>query len=281
MNAFGGTDTQHRRLKELDVGQDLLSACFNSAQDRNRAFQTVEKKAVKQARDHLQHFLSNGLRPRLCNLKSQLVETLNRLGFAQVVTPTIMSRDQLGKMSIDDDHPLCRQIYWLNQGQCLRPMLAPNLYSLMFDLGRFAERPIRFFEIGTCFRKESEGARHCSEFTMLNLVEMGLAKEDRQERMLELGRKIVQVAGIADYTFEGEASEVYGNTLDILAGPRNIEIASGAMGPHVLDATWRVTDTWIGWGFGLERLVMAAEANDSLGKWGKSLAYLDGIRLSI
>jgi phenylalanyl-tRNA synthetase alpha chain len=53
------------------------------------------------------------------------------------------------------------------------------------------------------------------------------------------------------------------------------------MGPHVLDRAWQITDAWVGIGFGLERLLMVAEGSQSLGKMGKSLAYLDGIRLNI
>jgi phenylalanyl-tRNA synthetase alpha chain len=53
------------------------------------------------------------------------------------------------------------------------------------------------------------------------------------------------------------------------------------MGPHVLDRAWQITDAWVGIGFGLERLLMVAEKSQSLGKMGRSLAYLDGIRLNI
>ena len=40
-------------------------------------------------------------------------------------------------------------------------------------------------------------------------------------------------------------------------------------------------DTWVGMGFGLERLLMTAEESDTIGRWGRSLAYQDGIRLNI
>lgn len=265
----------------MGVGEDLLGVCFENPDERNRTFQAAEKRAVKQAREQLRQFLTSGLRPHLCRVEARLVKTLNRLGFAQVVTPTIISKSQLARMTVDDDHPLSRQVYWIDGRQCLRPMLAPNLYSLMIDLGRVAERPIRFFEIGPCFRKESNGAQHCSEFTMLNLVEMGLPEDTRRERLEELGRRITEAAGISKYRFETESSEVYGDTVDIVAGEAGIEIASGAMGPHALDAAWRVTDTWIGIGFGLERMVMVAQGSDTLGKWGKSIAYLNGIRLNL
>ena len=42
---------------------------------------------------------------------------------------------------------------------------------------------MQIFEIGPCFRRESGGAQHASEFTMLNLVEAGLPIEARVERL--------------------------------------------------------------------------------------------------
>jgi phenylalanyl-tRNA synthetase alpha chain len=116
---------------------------------------------------------------------------------------------------------------------------------------------------------------------MLNLVEMGLSLEGRHERLKELGQLIADTAGLKNVAFEQESSKVYGNTIDIVCGEDKLEIASGAMGPHPLDSAWRITETWVGWGFGLERMVMATEEDHSIGKWGKSLAYLDGIRLNI
>jgi hypothetical protein len=53
------------------------------------------------------------------------------------------------------------------------------------------------------------------------------------------------------------------------------------MGPHALDKSWRITDAWVGIGFGLERLLMAKENNQNLAKMSRSLAYLNGIRLNI
>jgi hypothetical protein len=115
---------------------------------------------------------------------------------------------------------------------------------------------------------------------MLNLVEMGLPQENRRQRLMELGQLVADAAGLKDYVFEKESSGIYGDTIDIVCGANKLEIASGAMGPHPLDSAWRITDTWVGLGFGLERMVMATEGGESIGKWGKSLAYLDGIRLN-
>ena len=116
---------------------------------------------------------------------------------------------------------------------------------------------------------------------MLNLVEMGLPIETRQQRLEEFSRLVVETAGIKDYQFDSENSAVYGETIDIVAGPQQIEVGSAAMGPHPLDRPWRITDAWVGIGFGLERLLMIAKGSNSLGRFGRSLSYQDGIRLNI
>ena len=160
-------------------------------------------------------------------------------------------------------------------------MLAPHLYYVLKDLLRLWDKPVRIFEVGPCFRKESQGSQHSSEFTMLNLVEMGLPAENRENRIRELGELVAEAAGLSDYDFETVTSEVYGDTIDIVAGQDRLEVGSAAMGPHPLDRPWKITETWVGLGFGLERLLMAAENSRSLSKMGRSLGYLDGIRLNI
>ncbi len=275
------TDTQLARLRELEAGTEDLICTATGNGDRNRCFQRIEKRLVKQQQQKLRQFLTVDLKPRLIELEERLTAVLNQQGFARVATPVIISRDALDKMTVDRDHPLSKQVYWLDDRHCLRPMLAPNLYQYMVSLGRLKPRPIRFFEIGSCFRKESDGARHNSEFTMLNLVEMGVPMDQRQDRLKELASLVADAAGLADYEFETEDSAVYGQTLDVVAGADKIEVASGAMGPHPLDAAWRVTDTWVGLGFGLERLVMVSQDSGSIGKWGKSISWVNGIRLNL
>jgi len=116
---------------------------------------------------------------------------------------------------------------------------------------------------------------------MLNLVEMGLPNELREKRFRELVALITEAAGIMDYKIVTEKSEVYGETLDVVSAEGNIELGSGAMGPHPLDRPWKITDAWIGIGFGLERLLMVSEKSMNLKRMGRSLTYLDGIRLNI
>ena len=275
------TETQARRLNELDADPSELGRQFDSAAAREHAFQKLEKQLVTAHRRRLDEYRRSYLRPALCRLESKLVDVMIKQGFAQVSTPIIMSRGLLTKMSIDAGHPLNEQIYWLDKNKCLRPMLAPHLYYVLVDLLRLWEKPVRIFEVGPCFRKESKGSQHSSEFTMLNLVEMGLPSETREERIRELGSLVATAAGMNDYQFEIVNSEVYGDTIDIVAGKEKLEIGSSAMGPHPLDRPWKITDTWIGIGFGLERMLMAAENSHNLAKFGRSITYLDGIRLNI
>jgi O-phosphoseryl-tRNA(Cys) synthetase len=72
---------------------------------------------------------------------------------------------------------------------------------------------------------------------------------------------------------------VYGATLDVEID--DVEMASGVAGPHTLDAAWEITDPWAGWGFGLERLAMVMEGSPQIGRFARSLIYLDGARLNV
>ena len=275
------SEIQFRRLKELNAGETHLKKSFADVSQRDRAFQKLENELVKRERQSLKEFREVYLRPGLCRLESRLIETLVKHDFVQVITPIIMSKGLLSRMTIEDGHPLAAQIFWIDDTKCLRPMLAPHLYYVLQDLIRLWDKPVRIFEVGPCFRKESKGAHHSIEFTMLNLVEMGLQKEKRESRIEELAAVVMEATKISDYRLQPEKSEIYGDTIDIIAGKDKVEVASGAMGPHPLDSAWRINDTWVGIGFGLERLLMVAENSKSLGKMGRSLAYLNGVRLNI
>jgi pyrrolysyl-tRNA synthetase-like protein len=275
------TQTQTQRLNELNAPGSALKKTFDDEPAREKAYQALEKSLVTTQRRQLSEFQTMHRRPELCRLENKLAEMLTQDGFAQVTTPIIMSRGLLKKMSIDSKHPLNSQIFWLQDDKCLRPMLAPHLYYLLVDLLRIWKRPVRIFEIGPCFRKESRGSKHASEFTMLNLVEMGTPENTRKERIQDVGSRVAAAAGVKNYRFETVTSEIYGDTIDIVAGEDGLEIASAAMGPHPLDRPWKIHESWIGIGFGLERLLMASHQSRNLARFGRSLAYLDGIRLNI
>jgi len=198
------TEIQYARLIELAADDAELAMQFENAQARDKAYQQLEKQLVQVQRRKLQDLRDGPRRPKLCRLESRLAEVLIQNNFVQVTTPTILSKGLLAKMSIDDDHPLTSQIFWLGQDKCLRPMLAPHLYFVLKDLLRLWEKPVRIFEIGSCFRKESQGAQHSNEFTMLNLVEMGLAEDQRQSRLEEMTALVTAAAGVDDYIIQAE-----------------------------------------------------------------------------
>ncbi len=272
------TSIQKQRLQELNASETQREMCFESHQARDRAFQEQEHLLVVEGKKRLMELRDIKRRPALSLLEQQLIEALTQQGFVQVVTPTIISKASLAKMSVSDDHPLFSQVFWLDNKRCLRPMLAPNLYTLWKDLLRLWEKPIRIFEIGTCYRKESKGSLHLNEFTMLNLTELGLPKDQRHQRLEELASLVMDTVGITDYQLESTSSVVYGDTLDVVKG---IELGSSAMGPHILDDQWGIIDSWVGIGFGIERLLMVKEGSQNVQSMGRSLTYLNGVRLNI
>lgn len=280
MKKFTWTEIQSKRLKALGAGSDTLESGFGTPRERDQVFQQMEKELVKNHRNRLEALRTGKRRPGICELESRLVQAMTAQGFVQVTTPIIMSRGLLAKMSVDENHALSSQVFWLDKSKCLRPMLAPHLYFVLKDLLRLWERPVRIFEVGPCFRKESQGARHASEFTMLNLVEMGTPTEARQARLKALAGVVMDAAGIETFDYAFESSEVYGETMDVVARD-DVEVASGAMGPHALDEAWKITENWVGIGFGLERLLMVKEGSHNLGSVGRSLTYLDGVPLNI
>ena len=260
---------------------------FPDRAERDQVFQFLEKELARAAAEGLRRHLASGGRPELARLREKLAAALASAGFTEVETPLTVSRSLLERMGLGPEHSLNRQIFWLDRNKALRPMLAPNLYYLLVDLLRLAPHPVSIFEIGPCLRKETQGAKHATEFTMLNLVEMGLPLPARRERIRELADLVLNTAGLpaSKCRLTLVDSGVYGETLDV-ESPDGLELASTAMGPHPLDANWGLMDMpWIGLGFGLERLVMALAAGrgQTLNplRAGRSLAYLAGFRLNI
>ncbi len=276
---FGLTATQSQRLRELGVDPPVLDELFTDPGARDAAFKRLENELVTDGRRRLRELRHGGRAPRLVELESGLSDALAGAGFVRVTTPLIITSDSLRKMGIEHGHPLREQVFWLEDGRCLRPMLAPNLYTLLRRLGRIWTKPFGIFEIGPCFRRDSKGASHLNEFTMLNLVELGRPEVEGRSRLEELTGIVMGVAGIADYELEVTQSEVYGEMVDVLVG--GAEVCSAGLGPHPLDGNWGIVDPWVGLGFGLERLIMTREGYPNIERAGRSLSYVDGVRLNI
>lgn len=120
---FTWSKVQKQRLVELNADESLLQYTFQDAKKRDRAFQSLDKELVLANKKHLIDLRNKELRPLLCQLESQLVQCLTQEGFVQVVTPHLLPRDMLERMTITSEHPLSNQVFWVDRNKCLRPMM--------------------------------------------------------------------------------------------------------------------------------------------------------------
>ena len=273
------TATQSQRLRDLGADPLVLDEVFADVAARDAAFKTFENDLTCTARRRLQDFRSGRRAPQLVELETSLREALTAVGFVPVVTPIIITAQALDKMGIGRGHSLRQQVFWLEDGRCLRPMLAPNLYTLLRRLGRIWGRPFGIFEMGPCFRRDSKGARHLNEFTMLNLVELERPEGEGLARLDELAALVMSAAGVKDYRIVRTESEVYGEMADVEVN--GAEVCSAAVGPNPLDGNWGIVEPWVGLGFGLERLIMVREGYSSIERAGRSLTHVGGVPLTI
>ncbi len=277
------TVTQSERLNELNAPIEEQEREFETKEERNEHFRKLEKELTRYARNDIFDLLESRHLTKYRITGNKMADWLMEEGFTEVITPTIISRDSLKKMGIDSGSQFLDQVFWVDGKHCLRPMLAPNLYVEMRELLRITKKPVKIFEMGSCFRKESQGAQHLNEFTMLNLVELAAVKDGEQLAELErLALNAMEALGLkeGEYEFVQEDSEVYGKvSFDILIN--GMEVASGSYGPHFLDANWGVFDTWVGIGFGIERLTMALDKGRTIKRYGRTLSFIDGEPLNI
>ena len=277
------TVTQTERLNELNCPEEEQEREFETKEERNEHFRKLEKELTRYARNDIYDLLNSRHMTKYRITGNKMCQWLMDEGFTEVITPTIVSKDALKKMGIDTGSQFLEQVFWVDGKHCLRPMLAPNLYVEMRELLRITKKPVKIFEMGSCFRKESQGAQHLNEFTMLNLVELAAVKDGEQLAELErLALNAMEALGLkeGEYEFVQEDSEVYGKvSFDILIN--GMEVASGSYGPHFLDANWGVFDTWVGIGFGIERLTMALDKGRTIKRYGRTLSFIDGEPLNI
>ena len=277
------TVTQSERLNELNAPIEEQDREFETKEERNEHFRKLEKELTRYARNDIFDLLESRHLTKYRITGNKMADWLMEEGFTEVITPTIISRDSLKKMGIDSGSQFLDQVFWVDGKHCLRPMLAPNLYVEMRELLRITKKPVKIFEMGSCFRKESQGAQHLNEVTMLNLVELAAVKDGEQLAELErLALNAMKALGLkeGEYEFVQEDSEVYGKvSFDILIN--GMEVASGSYGPHFLDANWGVFDTWVGIGFGIERLTMALDKGRTIKRYGRTLSFIDGEPLNI
>lgn len=277
----GFSISQRQRLVELNAEDSVVNQEFESPRQRDQRFRELEKSYVKENKEKLRNLMEREHIPLTLRVERQLDQWLDQEeGFTRVATPVIISADSLAKMNIDQDNHLREQVFWVDGKKCMRPMLAPNLYQVMRELHRITRKPVKIFEAGSCFRKESQGAQHMNEFTMLNLVELDSVRDGEQmDRLRALAKGAMDAVGIDNYELVTESSGVYLETLDIVAD--GVELASGAYGPHPLDAAWGIFEPWVGLGLGLERIAMVKGEYQTIKRAGKSIAYVDGVPLKL
>ncbi|MCK8827439.1 pyrrolysine--tRNA(Pyl) ligase large subunit [Natroniella acetigena] len=275
------TQTQQQRIIELDLTGEYVAKTeeeFASLEEREAAFREIDQELIKENQRRLVEFIDHKHQSSLRKNEFKIVDSLTQLGFSEVITPIKLAQGHLKKMGINEEHPLWKQVYWVDDGKyCLRPMLAPNLYYLLGYFEGSLSKPVKIFEIGPCFRKESRGSKHLSEFTMLNIVELG-PTGDPCVRLKSLIEELMSTLEL-DYYLEEEESAVYNKTIDVMVD--GVEVGSAAIGPHSLDRAWNISQPWVGVGFGLERLVMCKEDLNNIKRVGRSLIYQDGARLNI
>jgi len=268
---------QKQRLAELGAEPRELERSFGSEAEREEEFNKAAEVLTRKNVSNIEDFLCRRRKPLEREIEEKLRAAAIGLGFSEVVTPAIIPRAFIGRMGIGEKDPLWGQIVWIGEKRALRPMLAPTLYVVMMRLLGIM-RPVRIFEIGQCFRRDTKGPHHLEEFTMLNMVELAPEGENHRERLLGYIDAIMKAVGL-DYTTTSACSEVYRETIDVIV--RGVEVASAAIGPKPMDENWGICEPWIGVGFGLERLAMLAGGYNSAARVARSLIYLDGSRLDV
>ncbi len=267
------TDPQIQHLMEYG-DENWADAEFEDAAARDKAF-SAKMSALKSANDKgLKGVISNPSND-LTDLANAIRSKLKARGFIEVHTPIFVSKAALAKMTITADHPLYKQVFFIDDKRALRPMHAMNLYAVMRKLRDHTDGPVKIFEIGSCFRKESKSSTHLEEFTMLNLVELG-PDGDAMEHLKTYIGDIMDAVGL-EYETTREESDVYVETLDVEIN--GSEVASGAIGPHKLDPAHDIHEPWAGVGFGLERLLMLKNGKSNVRKTGKSTTYVNGYKM--
>ena len=221
--------------------EDRSDMEFPDTAERDKQFAKLMSKTQAANDAGIADLIANPHRHDLSRLEAAIAEKLTARGFIEVRTPIMISTNALSKMTITPEHPLYKQVFFVDDKRCLRPMLAPNLYVVMRKLRDHTDGPVKIFEMGSCFRKESKSNVHLEEFTMMNLVDMG-PDGDPMECLKSYIADVMDAAGL-EYTLSREESDVYVETLDVNVNGE--EVASGAIGPTstsrgpAWDSGWR------------------------------------------
>jgi pyrrolysyl-tRNA synthetase len=261
---------------QLDRVEALLSPEDKVSLDAAKPFRELESELLVRRKGDLQRIYANERENYLGKLERDITKFFVDRGFLEIKSPILIPAEYVERMGIDSDSELSKQVFRVDKNFCLRPMLAPNLYNYLRKLDRVLPDPVKIFEIGPCYRKESEGKEHLEEFTMLNFCQMGSGCT--RENLEALIREFLDYLGI-DFEIVGDSCMVYGDTLDVMHG--NLELSSAVIGPIPLDREWGINKPWIGAGFGLERLLKVMHGFKNIKRAARSESFYNGISTSL
>jgi pyrrolysyl-tRNA synthetase len=265
------TSSQKTRILSLLGPGEMIS--FSK---EKRSFGELESILQTERKKDIREVYENSRENLLGKLERTITEFFVDMGFLEVKSPILIPFEYMERMGVGEDKKLSEQIFRVDDNMCLRPMLAPGLYNHLRKFDNVLPDPVRIFEIGPCYRKESDGNSHLEEFTMLNFCQMGSkCTRDNLEYIID---EFLEFLGI-DYEIMEDSCMVYGETIDIMH--KSMELSSAVVGPIPMDMDWGINKPWIGAGFGLERLLKAKHDFKNIKRAARSESYYNGISINL
>jgi pyrrolysyl-tRNA synthetase len=261
---------------QLDRVETLLSPEDKMSLTAAKSFMELESELVTRRKEDFKRIYADDRENYLGKLERDLTKFFVDRGFLEIKSPILIPAEYIERMGINNDTELSKQIFRVDKNLCLRPMLAPTLYNYLRKLDRILPDPIKIFEIGPCYRKESDGKEHLEEFTMVNFCQMGSGCT--RENLEALIKEFLDYLEI-DFEIIGDSCMVYGDTLDVMHG--DLELSSAVVGPVPLDREWGIDKPWIGAGFGLERLLKVMHNFKNIKRGSRAESYYNGISTNL
>ncbi|WP_340820017.1 pyrrolysine--tRNA(Pyl) ligase [Methanolobus sp. WCC4] len=265
------TSLQKNRILSLLGPGEMIS--FSK---EKRSFAELEATLTLQRKKDIREMYEDSRENNLGKLERTITEFFVDMGFLEVKSPILIPFEYMERMGVGEDKKLSEQIFRVGDNMCLRPMLAPGLYNHLRKFDNVLPDPVRIFEIGPCYRKESDGNSHLEEFTMLNFCQMG--SNCTRDELEYLIKELLDFLGI-EYRIEADSCMVYGDTIDVMH--KKMELSSAVVGPIPMDMDWGVNKPWIGAGFGLERLLKAKHDLKNIKRAGRSESYYNGVNINL
>ncbi|WP_214045301.1 pyrrolysine--tRNA(Pyl) ligase [Methanomethylovorans sp.] len=267
----GFTQSQKDRIVSLLGPDEMIS--FSK---EKRSFQQLEAELINKRKEDLRNVYEDSREHLLGKLERKITEFFVERGFMEIKSPILIPFEYMERMGVGEDTKLSQQIFRVDESMCLRPMLAPGLYNYLYKFDNVLPDPIRIFEIGPCYRKESDGKSHLEEFTMLNFCQMG--SKCTRENLIILIEDFLDSLNI-EHEIVSDNCMVYGETIDVLH--KDMELSSAVVGPIPQDRDWGINKPWIGAGFGLERLLKVIYKFKTIKRAARCENYYNGISTNL